>query len=132
MSPSELERQLATTWIQCTGPSIFGPQSGGAVEILANGTWRQLARTPGGWQPLEGPDDAGTWQLLQAPAPVGAVALVRFVAAVSDADVAPQEWTAGVTLTTTQPERAQFVEGTVVANYLRLAPSATGGSAPGT
>jgi hypothetical protein len=138
-SPADLERDLVATWIQCTGPSVFGPYSGTALEILANGTWHQLGQTPGGyWEPLNGNDDAGTWQILQ-PAGAGGAGgtLVRFVSApaattvVTTAPAPPQIWTARVALSSTPPERAQFVEGTSVANYLRLVPAASNGSPMG-
>jgi hypothetical protein len=128
-----IRRDLIGTWVQCTGPSIFGPRSGGAVEILANGTWRQLARTPGGWEPLEGSNDEGTWQLILPPTAVTAAtsAVVRFVAvnpassADSNSTTAPGVWTTRVSLTRGPHERARFVDGAVVANCRRLLPSAT-------
>jgi hypothetical protein len=136
-TPAELGRELVGTWVQCAGPSIFGTEGGGALEIFANGTWQQLASTPGGWVPLEGKDDAGTWQVLEAPsvAHEEATSLVRFVATASPTaapttpvttTATPHEWTADVTVTLVQPVRAQFVEGTIVANYSRIMPSSSG------
>jgi hypothetical protein len=139
-SSLNLKHALVGTWIQCTGPSIFGPHSGGAVEILSNGTWRQLARTPGGWVPLEGNKDMGTWQIILPPTAVTAATSgpVRFVATdpptasvAASAARTPEVWTARVSLTHGPHERAQFVEGTIVANYRRFVPSATGGSTAG-
>jgi len=130
-------RDLVATWIQCAGPSIFGPDGGGAVEVLANGRWRQLALTPGGWEPLQGTNDAGTWRLVHAPTAVNAAmaTFIRFVATPEAATAAtaaatPQEWTARVTLAEGPTERAEFVEGTIVANYRRVTPSSAEGSAP--
>jgi hypothetical protein len=104
------------------------------VQIQANGTWRQLGWTPGGWVPLIGTNDSGTWRLLPSPSASSAstVALVRFVAAqpataATAGPATPQQWTTQVMLTSGRHARARFVEGTIVANYLRLGPSATGG-----
>jgi hypothetical protein len=126
--------------MQCAGPSIFGQGSGGAVAILSNGTWHQLAWVSGSWQPLQGENDAGTWQLLVAPSAVNTarVVLVRFVAtpptsaAATTPGTAPaQEWTAVVTLALGPPEHARFVEGTIVANYGRIVPSGAGAPTSG-
>ena len=142
-SPAGLARDLVGTWIQCSGPSIFGTPSGGAIEIWAKGTWQQLGWTAGGWEPLKGKNDVGTWQLLPPPTTVATAtfALVRFVAnppvstsatpsaTPSAPPVAtPREWITRVMLTGRPHERAQFVEGTVVANYRLLVPSTSGAS----
>jgi len=132
--PTVVKRELVGTWVQCTGQSIFGPGGGGAVAIAANGTWRQLAWTPGGWEPLEGNNDGGTWQALPAPAATTAAGadLIRFVAASAEAGRV-QEWNVRVMVANGPPPRTRFVEGATVANYLALAPSSssTGSTAGG-
>ena len=133
VAPEVARHQLVATWVRCRGPSIFGPHSGGALEILANGTWRQLGKTPGGaWEPLQGANDSGTWQLLPASNAVGTVSVgvVRFVAGplASTTAAAPHEWTVRVEVTNGPHVRAQFVEGTVVANYRLLVPPTSAGS----
>jgi hypothetical protein len=112
--------------------------------MSANGTWRQLRRTPAGWQPQHGKNDSGLWQVLPPPAADTTVtaALVRFVAAPYASAGAPasltspgatpkgnepQQWTVRVMLTVPPHVRAQFVEGRIVANYRRLVPSTSGG-----
>jgi hypothetical protein len=133
LSPAALKQELVGTWLQCAGPSIFGTQGGGALEILPNGTWQRLASTPSGWEPLEGPDDAGTWQLLPptTSANVATSTMVRFVAApVQPGAAEPEEWTTRLMLTGTRPNRAQFVEGTIIANYEQFTPSTSGASTP--
>jgi len=122
-----MKRQLAGTWVQCTGPSVFGPDGGGAVELFSNGTWRQLTWTSSGWQPRHGSNDAGTWQLLPASAAVGTerIGTVRFVAVASAAAPAraPKEWTVRVMLTDGPPKRVQFVDGSLVSNYRLYVPA---------
>lgn len=122
-----MKSQLVAIWVQCDGPSIFGAGSGSAVQLFSGGTWRQLAWTPNGWQPLEGRNDAGTWRLLPPPAAVGASfrATVRFVAVSPSAasSAAPQQWTVRAMETEGTPKRAQFVEGSVVANYRAYVPA---------
>lgn len=133
LSPAALKQELVGTWLQCAGPSIFGAQGGGALEILPNGTWRQLASTPTGWEPLAGPDDAGTWQVLASATSASAAtsAVVRFVAAAGEPGAAaPKDWTTLLMLTGGRPYRAQFVEGTIIANYEQLTPSTSGASTP--
>ena len=105
-----MKSQLVAIWVQCDGPSIFGAGSGSAVQLFSGGTWRQLAWTPNGWQPLEGRNDAGT---------------VRFVAVSPSAasSAAPQQWTVRAMETEGTPKRAQFVEGSVVANYRAYVPA---------
>ncbi len=146
-SPATLKRDLVGTWSQCAGTSLFGgPSSTGGeagIEILANGRWTRLAKTPGGyWTPLVGPGDSGTWTVLPAPSvAAGKVsAIVRFVAvpvstsasgaggptsAGRPTSAAPHEWTVQVTIVAGPPERARFVDGKVVANYQRVIASIT-------
>jgi hypothetical protein len=82
-SPARLRARLVGTWVQCGGQSIFGPHSGDAVEILANGTWVQLQSTPAGWLPLHGKDDSGIWQVLPPATadPTVTDVIVRFAVA---------------------------------------------------
>jgi hypothetical protein len=127
-SPAIVRRELVGVWTQCGGVSIFGPGSGEAIQIFANDTWRKLARTPGGgWEPLQGPYDAGTWQLLPVPASVAAarVGVVRFVASAPSTVSSPstKSWMVRVMITSGRPERGQFEDGSTVANYRFLASS---------
>jgi len=124
-----VKSQLVAIWVQCEGPSIFGAGSGSAVQLYSGGTWRQLAWTPNGWQPLEGRNDAGTWRLLPASAIAGASfrATVRFVAVSPSAasSAAPQRWTVRAMVTEGTPKRVQFVEGSVVADYRAYVPASS-------
>jgi hypothetical protein len=142
-SPAALRAHLVGTWVQCGGPSIFGPHSGGAFEMLANGTWHQLHLTPAGWRPLPGRYDSGLWRVLLPTAPTAAVTAlsVRFVAVAASASrphatagATPEnspQWTVRVMLTAPPLVRGQFLEGTIVTNYTWLAPSTTAGTTPG-
>jgi hypothetical protein len=122
--------------------------------MLPNGTWQRLRRTSGGWRPLHGLNDSGVWEIIlpATAAPVTTV-LVHFIAvpspdaasslppptstnhvttttsvtATTAAGDAPTQWTVAVMLTAPPNDRARFVEGTIVANYRHLMPSATGG-----
>ena len=110
----------------------------GGIELRPNGTWVRLAQIPSGiLQPLVGPDDSGTWSLLPQPAAAPAAEYtVRFTtvqATASPSAAAPpattprvaapsaaKSWTAGVVLAPGPPERIEFIEGTIVANYKRF------------